>query len=185
MSPIRTRPRNPVHLALPALAELTTTQWDRGNSQFPPTSFQISNVTAGTGVDNMIPGEFILRFNFRFNTCHSAAQLQQQVEALLQRHDLNFDLEWQLSGNPFGTPTGKLVNAVDNCIEQMLGVSPERSTGGGTSDGRFIAPTGAEVVEFGPRNGSIHKINEHVSIADLDALSQVYEDLIGRLPGQR
>jgi len=167
--------RNPVHMAAPALAELTAQSWDQGNEFFPPTTFQISNINAGTGATNVVPGQMSVIFNFRFSTQTSAPQLQQEVAAILDKHQLDYRLNWSLSGNPFLTPRGELVNAVEQAIKEVTGYSTELSTSGGTSDGRFIAPTGAQVIELGPLNATIHKVNECVSVSDLDTLSAVYE----------
>lgn len=166
---------NPVHLAAPVLAELTSTTWDQGNDYFPATSFQISNIHAGTGATNVIPGELEVMFNFRYSTEFTHEQLQQRVEAVLQRHALNYTLEWTLSGRPFLTPRGALVDATAEAIRRVTGQQTELSTTGGTSDGRFIAPTGAQVIELGPLNSTIHKINECVSIQDLDDLTLIYQ----------
>ncbi len=173
--------KNPVHQAAAALAELAAIEWDRGNEFFPPTSFQISNVHAGTGATNIIPGELEVVFNFRFSTEQTEAGLRDKVEALLQRHGLDFELEWSLSGNPFLTEGGALLEATREAIQAVCGYSPEINTAGGTSDGRFIAPTGAQVLELGPLNATIHKVNECVSVADLDTLSAVYENILERL----
>jgi len=173
--------RNPVHQAAPALAELAAIEWDRGNAHFPPTSFQIANINAGTGASNIIPGELEVMFNFRFSTEQSEAGLRQKVEALLDRHDLEYELRWSLSGNPFLTEGGKLLEATTAAIETVCGYRPEVNTAGGTSDGRFIAPTGAQVLELGPLNATIHKVDECVGIAELDTLSEVYEQILMRL----
>ncbi len=173
--------RNPVHQTAPALAELAAMEWDQGNDHFPPTSFQIANLNAGTGASNIIPGELEVMFNFRFSTEQTEAGLRQKVEALLDRHGLEYDLRWDLSGNPFITEGGKLLEATTAAIESVCGYRPEVNTAGGTSDGRFIAPTGAQVLELGPLNATIHQINECVSAADLDTLSTVYEQILVRL----
>ncbi len=173
--------RNPVHQTAPALAELAAMEWDQGNDHFPPTSFQIANLNAGTGASNIIPGELEVMFNFRFSTEQTEAGLRQKVEALLDRHGLEYDLRWDLSGNPFITEGGKLLAATTAAIESVCGYRPEVNTAGGTSDGRFIAPTGAQVLELGPLNATIHQINECVSAADLDTLSTVYEQILVRL----
>lgn len=173
--------RNPIHQVAPALAELSSEKWDEGNEFFPPTSFQISNMNAGTGADNVIPGKVEIVFNFRFSTASTPDDLKARVEAVLQKHQLEYNLSWTLSGRPFFTPKGKLVDAVSAAIEKATGSLPQLSTAGGTSDGRFIAPLGAEVVEFGVINRSIHKINEHVKIADLNALVSIYEQIIALL----
>lgn len=172
---------NPVHRAAPALAELAAIEWDQGNEFFPPTSFQISNIHAGTGATNIIPGELEVLLNFRFSTEQTEADLRNQVEAVLRKHQLDFDIEWNLSGNPFLTPEGELLQATRSAIEAICGYRPEINTAGGTSDGRFIAPTGAQVLELGPLNATIHKVNECVSVADLDTLSQIYEGILERL----
>ncbi|WP_197513334.1 succinyl-diaminopimelate desuccinylase [Acidihalobacter aeolianus] len=166
---------NPIHLAAPALEELIQTEWDTGNAYFPPTSFQISNIHAGTGAGNIIPGEMDVEFNFRYSTQNTAHTLQQRVEETLQRHSLKYELQWIHSGSPFLTPPGNLVNAVCAAASSVNQISPSLSTAGGTSDGRFIAPMGAQVVELGPVNDSIHQIDEHVDIDSLDALSLMYE----------
>ncbi len=173
--------RNPVHQAAPALAELAATVWDQGNAHFPPTSFQIANINAGTGASNIIPGELEVMFNFRFSTEQTEAGLRRQVEELLDRHGLEYELRWVLSGNPFLTEGGQLLEATTTAIESVCGYSPEVNTAGGTSDGRFIAPTGAQVLELGPLNATIHKVNECVSAADLDTLSAIYEEILVRL----
>ena len=175
------RADNPIHRAAPALAELAAEIWDRGSADFPPTSFQISNINAGEGVTNVIPGELRVLFNFRFSTAVTAAQLQARTKAILDRHGLDYELDWQLSGEPFLTSAGKLVDAVVAAVVDRTGTHPELSTGGGTSDGRFIATLGTQVVELGAINASIHKVDEAVAIADLDLLSQIYRDLLERL----
>jgi succinyl-diaminopimelate desuccinylase len=172
---------NPIHLALPALAELTTQVWDNGNAFFPATSLQISNIRAGSGTTNVIPGELEVLFNFRYSTEVTDSQLRHRVEAILRRHELDYAIEWSLSGAPFLTAQGELVDAAEQTIRELAGLETELSTGGGTSDGRFIAPTGAEVVELGPVNATIHKIDEHVVAADLDLLSQMYEGILQKL----
>jgi succinyl-diaminopimelate desuccinylase len=173
--------RNPIHLVAPALAELTTEVWDQGNDFFPPTSFQISNINAGTGATNMVPGELEVKFNLRFSTELSADQIKQRVHAILDLHQLDYALDWILSGNPFITEQGPLVNACRASIKAITGHDAELSTSGGTSDGRFIAPTGAQVVELGPCNATIHQLNEHVRADDLDTLSALYENILARL----
>lgn len=173
--------RNPIHLAAPALNELCAIRWDSGNAHFPPTTFQISNIHGGTGASNVIPGHLSIDFNFRFSTEVTDALLRSQVEALLDKHKLEYELQWSLSGQPFLTPAGELVEATCAAVQQVCGYSTELSTSGGTSDGRFIAPTGAQVVELGPLNASIHQINEHVSVQDLDTLSQIYERILEQL----
>ena len=166
--------RNPVHKALPALAELAATEWDQGNDFFPPTTFQISNIHAGTGATNVIPGELEVVFNFRFSTETTHEELEQRVEAILDRHGLDYDIEWTLSGPPFLTAEGALLDAAQQAIQDVMGYSTELSTSGGTSDGRFIAPTGAQVLELGPLNATIHKVNECVGVDDLENLSKIY-----------
>ena len=162
--------RNPIHLAAPALAELAATRWDEGNDSFPPTSFQISNVHSGTGALNVVPGALEAAFNFRFCTASTAQSLRERSEAILRRHGLDFDIDWDLSGEAFLTNDGPLRQAVFAAIEEVCGLTPIADTGGGTSDARFIAPLGAEVVEVGPTNASIHKIDEHVALSELEAL---------------
>ena len=173
--------RNPIHQAAPALAELASTLWDEGNEFFPPTSFQIPNISAGTGASNVIPGELQVQFNFRFSTELSDEQIKVRVAEILDRHGLDYELTWTLSGHPFLTPSGDLVEATVAAIEEVQGFAPELSTSGGTSDGRFIARTGAQVLELGPRNATIHKVNECVSVADLDTLAEIYQILLHRL----
>jgi len=173
--------RNPIHQAASALAELAAEVWDEGNEFFPPTSFQISNIHAGTGADNVIPGKMEVVFNFRFSTASEPLVLQSRVDAILQRHKLEYKLDWKLSGSPFFTAPGTLVDAVKTAIESRTKISPQLSTAGGTSDGRFIAPLGAQVVEFGVINRSIHKIDEHVKVADLEVLSQIYMDILAKV----
>ena len=173
--------RNPIHQAMPALGELCALQWDQGNADFPPTSFQVSNINAGTGVNNVIPGEMELMFNFRFSPELSDEQIRQRVIDVLDRHALKYELEWQLSGHPFHTRPGRLTKALGTAVETHCGISPNMDTGGGTSDGRFVAPTGAEVVELGPVNASIHKIDEHVRLADVDMLALIYQSVMEEL----
>lgn len=172
---------NPVHKFADALAELTQEQWDNGNEYFPATTFQISNIHAGTGVTNVIPGALTVKFNFRFSTEVTSDELQQRVTKLLDSHKLNYDLSWSLSGNPFITGRGELVEATVNAIKQVCNRDTELSTSGGTSDGRFIAPSGAQVLELGPCNATIHQIDEHVTVAELDQLTDVYEKLLDNL----
>ena len=173
--------KNPVHLFSPALAELVAMEWDHGNEFFPPTTFQISNAQAGTGATNVIPGELQVVFNFRFSTEVTDAELRTRVETILNRHGLDYHIDWQLSGQPFLTPEGELVDASRQAIKSVCGYAAELSTSGGTSDGRFIAPTGAQVVELGPSNATIHKVDEHVTITELDILSNVYQQILGNL----
>lgn len=172
---------NPVHRALPALNELVATEWDRGNEFFPPTSMQFANVQAGTGSNNVIPGECFVQFNFRFSTELTDAMIKQKVQELLDRHQLRYTLEWNVSGQPFLTSRGKLVDAVVNAVEHYNEIKPQLLTTGGTSDGRFIARMGAQVVELGPVNATIHKINECVKAADLQLLSRMYQRIMEQL----
>ncbi|MBU2885036.1 succinyl-diaminopimelate desuccinylase [Gilvimarinus agarilyticus] len=165
---------NPIHLAAPVLAELASSEWDQGNQYFPATTFQISNFNSGTGATNVIPGEAHIVFNFRFSTEVTEEQLRQRTEAILQKHGLEYDLTWKLSGQPFITEEGTLVDAVVKAVAETTGTQPQLSTSGGTSDGRFIAPTGAQVVELGPVNATIHKVDERVRASDLDQLTKVY-----------
>ena len=177
--------KNPIHDALPALTELTAIEWDQGNEFFPPTSFQISNIHAGTGATNVIPGELELLFNFRFSTEVTDAELRQRVEAILDAYGFEYELEWTLSGQPFLTPAGRLVDAARSAIREVTGIEAQLSTSGGTSDGRFIAPTGAQVLELGPLNATIHKIDETVSVEDLEQLSSIYEQILINLLGSK
>ncbi len=172
---------NPVHRALPALQELVATEWDKGNEFFPATSMQIANIQAGTGSNNVIPGELFVQFNFRYSTELDDVQIKQRVQALLERHELRYTIEWNLSGRPFLTPKGELVDAVVSSIQHHTAVTPQLLTTGGTSDGRFIALMGTQVVELGPVNATIHKIDECVSTADLQLLSQIYQRLMEQL----
>jgi succinyl-diaminopimelate desuccinylase len=174
---------NPIHRAAPVLAELAAMEWDAGNEHFPPTTLQISNVRAGDGTENVIPGTLEALFNLRFSTESSAESIQQRVEDMLHQHELHYTLKWKLSGQPFLTPAGELVDAARSAIAAVSGIETELSTSGGTSDGRFIAPTGAQVVELGPTNATIHKVNESVKVADLDCLSVIYEEILKRLLG--
>jgi len=170
---------NPVHRAAPALAELAATEWDQGNAHFPPSSLQIANIHAGTGANNVIPGELSVQFNIRFNTEWTVDRLKAAIEAIFIRHQLKYSLAWNLSGLPFLTPNdGALVDAVHEAIRDVLGVETQPSTSGGTSDARFIAPTGAQVIELGPLNATIHKVNECVGVGDLDRLTAVYERML-------
>jgi succinyl-diaminopimelate desuccinylase len=173
--------QNPVHQAAQALAELAAEHWDEGNAFFPATSFQIANIHAGTGASNVIPGELKVMFNFRYSTASSAEQLQQRVTALLDRYGLNYQLDWTLNGLPFLTDSGSLLDATVKAIYQVQGFEPRLETSGGTSDGRFIAPTGAQVVELGPCNATIHKINECVSVTDLEQLAKMYQAVLEQL----
>lgn len=173
--------RNPIHLAAPALAELAGIEWDRGNEFFPPTSFQISNIHAGTGADNVVPGHLEIKFNFRYSTAVTDDGLKQRVEEVLKRHGLQYELSWALSGRPFLTQPGTLVDALRDAIRAEMGIDAVLSTSGGTSDGRFIAPTGAQVVELGPLNATIHQIDECVRVGDLTSLSRIYARTLARL----
>ncbi len=175
---------NPIHLLTPALTELCDVEWDQGNEDFPPTSFQVSNLNSGTGVTNVIPSTAEVIFNFRYSTEVTHEQLQQRVEALLDKYQLDYDLKWVLSGKPFRTASGTLVDAVKTAIKSTVGYDTELSTSGGTSDGRFIAPTGAQVIELGPLNATIHQVDECVSVDDLDVLSDVYKALLVNLLGR-
>ena len=179
------RARNPIHIVAPAFAELAAERWDEGNDAFPPTSFQISNVNAGTGADNVVPGDLHAVFNFRFGTASTAAALRERVETILRRHAVDFEIDWWLSGEPFLTREGPLRQAVVAAIAEQCATTPEASTGGGTSDGRFIAPLGAEVVEFGPVNASIHKVDESISLDELERLPALYASICRRLLGSR
>lgn len=172
---------NPVHRATPLLQELVSTQWDQGNEFFPATTMQIANIHAGTGSNNVIPGDLFVQFNFRYSTELTDTKIKQKVEEMLQRHQLKYTIEWNLSGKPFLTPKGELVNAVSEAVEHYTDLTPELSTSGGTSDGRFIAQMGAQVVELGPINASIHKVNEHVRAADLQQLSRIYQRIMDNL----
>jgi len=167
--------KNPIHLAAPAVAELVQTEWDCGNEFFPPTTWQISNVYGGTGATNVIPGEVKKLFNFRFSTASTVKSLQTKVYEILNRHGLDYDLQWTLSGKPYLTPKGNLVEAIINAVKGIVGIEPQLSTSGGTSDGRFIADICPQVVEFGPINESIHKLNECVETGDLEQLSKIYQ----------
>jgi succinyl-diaminopimelate desuccinylase len=172
---------NPIHTLAPALAELVARRWDEGNASFAPTSFQVSNMNAGTGAPNVIPGELKLRFNIRWSTEQTLEGLQAAVCSILDRHLLRYSIEWKVAGLPFLTRPGQLIDAASAAIRELTGIEPELSTGGGTSDGRFIAPTGAEVVELGVVNRTIHKVDEEVRIADLETLSRIYERLMESL----
>lgn len=174
---------NPVHRLAPALAELAATAWDDGNAYFPPTTFQVSNIHAGTGANNVIPGSCDVVFNFRFSTESTPESLRRRVHALLDRHGLQYAIDWRLSGLPFLTPPGELVEAARQSIRAVSGQEPTLSTSGGTSDGRFIAPTGAQVLELGPLNATIHQVDECVGVAELDALSAMYEGILRALLG--
>lgn len=173
--------RNPIHLAAPALAELVARVWDDGYESFPPTSLQMSNIHAGTGANNVIPGELQVQFNLRYNPHWDAPRLEAEIAALLDRHGLEYALKWHRSGEPFYTPEGRLRSVARQVLGEFAGAPPEESTGGGTSDARFIAPLGAQCIEVGPVNASIHQVDEHVSVADLQALPGLYRQLIERL----
>ncbi len=172
---------NPIERFAPALAELCAEKWDDGNEFFPPTSFQISNIHAGSGITNVIPGALSVLLNFRFSTAVTHDQLRQRVEDILTKHGIRFDLDWNLSGEPFLTSKGDLVNAAIGTIKEQTGIDSQLSTSGGTSDGRFIAPMGAQVLELGPVNATIHKINECAKVDDLDTLSKLYEGILEKL----
>ncbi|PVZ86500.1 succinyl-diaminopimelate desuccinylase [Serratia sp. S1B] len=172
---------NPIHQASPALNELCNTVWDQGNEYFPATSFQISNIHAGTGATNVIPGTLSVTFNFRYCTEVTAEQLQARVIEILNKHKLNFEIQWTLSGLPFLTPVGELVKATQHAIRKVCGIETELSTSGGTSDGRFIAPTGAQVLELGVLNATIHQVNEHVNVDELEPLARIYEEILVQL----
>jgi len=167
--------KNPIHLAAPAIAELAATNWDQGNEYFPPTSWQISNINGGTGATNVVPGTVEILFNFRFSTASTEQGLKDQVHAILDRHGFEYDLVWELSGKPYITAKGSLVNAISRAIEESYGITPELSTSGGTSDGRFIADICPQVIEFGPLNATIHKLNECVAVADIEPLKSTYQ----------
>jgi len=173
---------NPVHAVAPALDDLAREFWDNGNDYFPPTTFQITRIESGVG-SNIIPGECLVHFNFRYCTENTAESLEERVAAILNRHQLSYELQWHLSGRPFLTDQGALVSASQNAIRRVTGRETELSTSGGTSDGRFIAPTGAQVVELGPINATIHKVNECVNAGDLDTLSEIYEQILAELLG--
>jgi succinyl-diaminopimelate desuccinylase len=176
--------RNPIHAFAPALAELAAERWDEGNADFPPTSFQVSNLNAGTGANNVIPGALTALINFRYSTASTAANLRQRTEAILDRHGLDWEIVWSLSGEPFLTPPGgALREAVVAVCRELCGHAPEESTGGGTSDGRFIAPLGVDVVELGPVNATIHKVDECVSVSDLEQLPKLYKAICERMLG--
>lgn len=173
--------RNPIHLAAPALAQLAATHWDDGNEYFPATTWQISNIHAGTGAGNVIPGELTVLFNFRFGTASTVEALQGRFEAVLQEHELDYRLTWSLSAMPFLTPRGKLVDALNVAVRDVRGITPELSTSGGTSDGRFIVTICSQLVELGPVNASIHQIDEHIAIDDIEPLSRIYERALEEL----
>ena len=176
--------KNPIHLAAPAIAELAQTSWDDGDEYFPPTTWQISNINGGTGATNVIPGEVTILFNFRFSTASTVESLKARVHDILNRQGFDYDLQWEFSGKPYLTPRGNLVKAVSSAIRTVTGIDPQLSTSGGTSDGRFIADICPQVVEMGPRNATIHKINEYVEVKDMEQLPEIYqltlEDLLLR-----
>ncbi|CUS49227.1 MAG: succinyl-diaminopimelate desuccinylase [Idiomarinaceae bacterium HL-53] len=174
---------NPIHDAAPALAHLASELWDQGNHAFPPTSFQISDIRAGTGAGNVIPGELWVQFNLRFSTESTAEQLMERIDRILHQHKLDFHIDWKLNGQPFLTDHGQLLAAATESVKSVTGIDTELSTAGGTSDGRFIAPTGAQVIELGPVNATIHKANERVSHRDLETLTLIYEDILVKLMG--
>ncbi len=174
---------NPIHRFAPVMQALCATQWDAGNAFFPPTTFQIANIQAGTGSSNVIPNQLKVMFNFRYSTESTHEQLKQRVHALLDEHGVRYELRWEHSGFPFLTATGDLLTATQQAIQSVCGYETELSTAGGTSDGRFIAPTGAQVLELGPNNATIHKVNECVAVEDLDKLSAIYEEMLVRLLG--
>ncbi len=173
--------KNPIHLAAPALAELVTIEWDQGNEYYLPTSWQVSNIHAGTGASNVIPGECVIDFNFRFSTASTVDGLQQRVHAVLDKHGLDYDLKWTVGGLPFLTPKGELSNAMSAAIKAETGLDTELSTTGGTSDGRFIAQICSQVVEFGPTNASIHKIDENIAVAEIEPLKNIYRRTLENL----
>jgi succinyl-diaminopimelate desuccinylase len=169
---------NPIHSFAPALKELTEETWDHGNEFFPPTRLQVSNINGGTGAENIIPGQLEIQFNLRFCTELDEAIIKARTQAILDKYDFKYDLQWRLSGNPFLTSQGELIDATHAAIKSICGFETLDDTGGGTSDGRFIAPTGAQVIELGPVNASIHKINEHIDLQDLETLSRIYEQIL-------
>lgn len=173
--------RNPIHLVAPAIAELADTMWDEGNAYFPPTTWQISNIHAGTGATNVIPGTVEILFNFRYCTASTAEGLKDAFCEILDGHGLDYEIEWTLSGKPFLTPRGRLCEVLTGAVQEVVGITPELSTSGGTSDGRFIAEICREVVEFGPLNQSIHKLNEHVALEDIERLTAVYQKTLEKL----
>ena len=173
--------KNPIHESAPALAELVATRWDSGNEHFPATSLQVSNIHAGTGAANVIPGELVVELNVRFSTETTARAVQSRIKEVLDRNALDYTLEWHLSGNPFYCEPAELAQACEKAIQDTIEIRPKLSTSGGTSDGRFIAPTGAQVVELGPVNASIHKVDEHIGLAELEQLTRIYETVLTRL----
>jgi len=173
--------RNPIHLVAPVIAELAGTRWDEGDAYFPPTSWQVSNIHAGTGATNVIPGTLELDFNFRYAPVHTREELERAFLAILARHNLDHEIRWTGSGKPYLTPRGRLVDVAGTAIREACGIAPELSCTGGTSDGRFIADICAEVVELGPVNASIHQLNERVAVADLEPLAAIYRGILERL----
>ena len=173
--------QNPIHMASPFIHELVNTVWDNGNAYFPATTMQIANINSGTGSNNVIPGELFIQFNFRFSTAITDEEIRQRTEALLQKHQLRYHISWSLSGQPFITGEGKLLDAVRYSVKHYTNIEPTLSTSGGTSDGRFIAQMGAQVVELGPINATIHKVNECVSAADLQQLSRIYQRIMEQI----
>lgn len=173
--------KNPIHLVAPAIAELADTMWDEGNAYFPATTWQISNLHSGTGADNVIPGHIDITFNFRFSTASTAEGLMDAMHEILDSHHLDYEIDWKLSGNPYLTPRGNLCDHLSSAIQQVTGVTPELSTTGGTSDGRFIAAICPQVVEFGPLNMSIHKLNEHVAVENIEQLAEIYQKTLEKL----
>ena len=177
------RADNPIHRLVPALTELASTRWDSGNEFFPPTSFQISNFNSGTGAGNVIPGDAAVRFNFRYSSAVTNEELKKRVHGVMDKMQVRYDIDWRPMGDPFLTPPGKLSEVMQDAVEKVTGTRPKLDTGGGTSDGRFIAPTGAQVIEFGPRNASIHKIDECVDVTELEQLVDIYQEVLKRLLG--
>ena len=173
--------KNPIHLAAPAIAELAAIRWDEGNEYFPPTTWQVSNIHAGTGATNVIPGTLELAFNFRYATASGRDTLEQRLEAVLRKHRLDYEIRWTGWGRPFLTPRGRLVEVVSEVVSEVCGIEPELSCTGGTSDGRFIADVCREVVELGPVNATIHKLDERVAVADLEPLAELYRGTVARL----
>jgi len=173
--------KNPIHLVAPALAELAATAWDQGNAFFPPTSFQVSNFNAGTGADNVVPGSARLLCNFRYSTASTEQSLRERFEAVMRKHGLDYEVSWKLSGKPFLSRQGKLTDAVKQSVQDNAAFSPELSTGGGTSDGRFIIDICPEIVELGPVNATIHKLNENIEIAAFDTLTRIYLGILRKL----
>jgi len=175
--------KNPIHMVAPAIAELAATIWDDGNEYFPPTSWQISNINGGTGATNVVPGTVEILFNFRFSTASTEQRLKDKVHAILDKHNVTYDLNWELSGKPYITANGSLVTAISSAIKQSYGITPELSTSGGTSDGRFIADICPQVIEFGPLNATIHKLNECVGVNDIEPLKLTYQRTLEILLG--